>query len=73
MFLKILLNSQENTTLLKRETVVQAFPSEFCEIFKSTYFEERLRTADSDSTSVISDSNSVISTAILLLVLAVYN
>ena len=66
MFLKILLNSQENT-LLKKETVVQAFPSEFCEIFKNTYFEERLRTADSDSTSVISDSNSVISTAILLL------
>ena len=33
---------------IKKETSTQVFPSEFCEIFKSTYFVEYLRTTASE-------------------------
>ena len=34
--------------LYKKETPMQMFSSEYCEIFKNTYFEEHLLTAASD-------------------------
>ena len=38
----------ENTcNFIKKETPTQVFSCEYCEIFKNTYFEERLRTAGS--------------------------
>ena len=33
---------------IKKETLAQAFPSEFCEIFKNNFFTEHLRTATSE-------------------------
>ena len=50
VFLKILQISQENTCvgvffglqLYQKETTTQVFFCEICEIFRSTYFEERL-------------------------------
>ena len=60
MFLKILKNSKENVcvgvsflikfncSFIKEETLTQVFFSEFCEIFKNTYFLEHLGTAASD-------------------------
>ena len=33
--------------VIKKETLAQVFSSEFCEIFKSTYFEENLQTTAS--------------------------
>ena len=68
MFLKISQNSQENTnarvsfliklqaapaTLLK-EILTRVFSSEFCEISKSTFFTEHLRTTASTIRSVTS-------------------
>ena len=50
LVLKILQYSQEScraATLLKK-TPIQMFSSEYCEIFKNTYFEEHLLTAVSD-------------------------
>ena len=51
LFLKISQYSQEScrhATVLKRHpTPIQVFPSEYCEIFKNTYFEEHLKTAAS--------------------------
>ena len=35
-------------TLKKKETPTQVLSSEFCEIFKNTYFEEYMRTAASE-------------------------
>ena len=47
VFLEISQNSQENTCvwvsfLIKKETLVQVFSREFCEISKSTFFTEHL-------------------------------
>ena len=59
VFLKISENSQENTgaklhfkinlqasacNLIKTETLAQVFSSEFCQIFKNSFFKEHLRT-----------------------------
>ena len=39
-----------------KETPIQVFPCEICEIFKNTYFEEHLRTTASEyTTSITSD------------------
>ena len=58
VFLKISQNSLENTctrvsfliklqtqawNFIKKDTLAQVFPCEFCEIFKSTFFIEHLR------------------------------
>ena len=48
VFLKILQNLQENTfeseacNFIKKENLAQVFSSEFCEVFKNTFFIERL-------------------------------
>ena len=61
MFLEISRNSQENTcarvsfliklpeacNFIKKETLTQVFSYEFCEIFKSTFLTEHLRTTAS--------------------------
>ena len=47
VLLKVSQNSQENTSAtglqLKKETLVQVFSCEFCEIFKNTIFTEHIR------------------------------
>ena len=62
MFLNISQISQENTcakasylrklpeacNFIKKETLAQVFSCEFCEIFKNTFFTERLQVTDSD-------------------------
>ena len=48
LFLKILQYSQENTcNFIKKQTPGQVISCEYWKIFKSTYFEEHLRTAAS--------------------------
>ena len=62
VFLEILQNSQENTcarvsfliscrseacNVIKKDTLAQVFFSEFCEIFKSTFFTEHVWTTES--------------------------
>ena len=41
-------NSTKVCNFIKKEALTQVFSCEFCEIFKSTYFEEHLQTAASD-------------------------
>ena len=62
VFLKILQNLQENnrtrvTFLIKlqakKETLAQVFSCEFCNIFKSTFFTEHLRTTASVTTIIV--------------------
>ena len=50
LFLKISQYSQESCRLatLLKETPIQVFSSEYCEIFKNTYLEEHLLRAASD-------------------------
>ena len=38
--------------LYQKETSTQLFSCEYCEVFKNTYFEEHLRTADSGQISL---------------------
>ena len=59
MFLEISQNLQENTcarvpflvkfNFIKKETLVQVFSSEFCEISKNTFFTEHLWATASES------------------------
>ena len=59
MFLKILQISQENTRrpgglqLYQRETPIQMFSCEVCEVFMNNYFEEHLRTTSSNLNLII--------------------
>ena len=48
MFLKISLESTCVKGHSDRMTVTEVFSSEYCEMFKNTYFEEHQRTAGSD-------------------------
>ena len=63
VFLKILQNSQENTcarasfliklqawvcNFIEKDTLIQVFSCEFCEISKNTFFKEHLWTTPSD-------------------------
>ena len=56
VFLKILLNSQENTCrslfliffFIKKATRIQEFSCKFSEIFENTYYTEHLRVTASD-------------------------
>ena len=41
----------EGLQLYQKETPIQVFPCEYCEIFKNTYSEENLRLFASDYTS----------------------
>ena len=47
--------SLKHATLFKKETPTQIFSYEYCEIFKSTYFDEHLRTAASKEYKILSN------------------
>ena len=53
VFLEISQNSQENTCaidFIKKESLAQVFPCEFCEISTNAFFTEYLRTTASQFT-----------------------
>ena len=47
----------EDCSFIKKETLAQVFPREFCEIFKNTFFTEQLWTTASGKTKLKSSSN----------------
>ena len=49
--------SLKHATLFKKETPTQMFSCEYCEIFKSTYFDEHLRTAASKEYKILIVTN----------------
>ena len=64
LFLEISQNSQENTyarvsglQLIKKETLAQVFPSEFCEISMNTFFTKYLETTACLLLKIMEDHN----------------